>query len=394
MDLAERASILKMTVSLALAAPTVHDHLDSVQTRLSKLRAAKRNKFDEKRKIIQAEFDKKTAEAKAVRAAETKRLAEEKAAKEKIERQEKAQAAKAKAAELALIAARAQSEARAATAEGTADVPIALVPGDPLIAERPAAELSTFGMPGGVPEAKARVGPTPNSIAAKAAAAAAEASRAAAKAEHEIENPPPPEDSRKRSNKRRRDRRKNSLRAEQVPALVSPDPADGAAAVTAADALDSAASEADSNAPSVAPGTEAPVPKASSIDGTPATEATGAIVAAGSSGSHVSAAQREHIAFETKRQAEVQAKQDIDKLFAKEVESIGVRRREPFGLDRNYNSFWVLAGDFSRLLVQKIAPDTGEESWISIETAEELDALSDSLRTKGVRACSPRRRNI
>lgn len=357
MDLADRAAVLKLALSLALSAPTVHDHLDSVQTRLNKLRAAKREKFDERRKVIQEEFEKRVAEERALRAVEATKLAEEKAANEKKEREDKAKETKNKAEELTLMAAKAQAVAQAAAAQGIADVPIALASDDPLTAGAVGSRALEAS-----PQATERFGSTPNSIAAKAAAAAAEAMRAAEKAEYEIENPPPPEDSRKRSNKRRRDRRKGSIRAERESALVSPDPIDGSMSV---DALKSMESGTDGTASKVAPDTEATAAE-----------------------NRVSAAQREHTAFETKRQAEVDAKLDIDKMFTKDLDAIGIRRREPFGYDRNHNTFWVLGGDFSRLLVQKIKPDTGVESWVSIETLEELDALSASLQTKGVSTCS------
>eukprot|EP00039_Didymoeca_costata_P008817 m.116845 g.116845 ORF g.116845 m.116845 type:complete len:1829 (+) comp14242_c1_seq1:380-5866(+) len=90
--------------------------------------------------------------------------------------------------------------------------------------------------------------------------------------------------------------------------------------------------------------------------------------------------------LESRRVAEAKAKQDINSEFEERLREIGKNRREALGQDRNFNTYWILGQDFSRLLCQKQASNGGE-AWIAIQTNEELQAFLESLRKEGHREC-------
>ena len=298
MSLRQRARMLRLITDVALDTTVVREHLEAVNTTLTKIRALKRDRYDERRKQIHDEFEQRAEKQKQENAL---KQAREAAAKESAALEAKQRM------EMQLVGAGAFPGTFLAGAEGT------MMPPDFL---RPAKV--------------AHIGSIDGSTAAKVA----------------------PKDGPKKTGK-----------PDDVLVVAPRKVAERSSSRLASTTSD-----------------DGPRPERASSSGSNADTAGDAGGKAG-----LTAAQSNHKAFTNKRQAEADARREIDKEFQTEVDAVGEKRRVAFGKDRNYNTYWVIGNDYSRILVQKIVAETGSEQWVAIETWEEVVALLASLHIRGMR---------
>lgn len=86
--------------------------------------------------------------------------------------------------------------------------------------------------------------------------------------------------------------------------------------------------------------------------------------------------------IQTRRKEEANLRDEIQNKLQREIDNTSFRLIR-LGLDRNYNSYYVVGPSHARLWIQRL--NGKDESWLALTTIGEIEALLDSLRRMGER---------